>query len=243
MDRGDWYSTLAGVGFTHVYFNRHCWMDLDRLAEMGIKAFINITNGDDWSVKIGVWKDHPACGGYWLDDEGHEPDISRPNEPFEHWQERLEIRKHFYAVVRSLDTDILNHPVLEMMDNTATGDFPDRHPGWGFAYSSETHDLLLADIYPDYSNPGDKSKMIADMTKSWEKFISKYPKKQVIIQMIAKGHNYWPGYIRTQVDFWREKLGDDMGLCFYKQQLWHEGDAEGIQNEIKEVIREMKGVE
>lgn len=238
MDRTGWYDAFKEIGFTHVYFNRACWMDLDRLADMGIKAFINITGEKEehWKTVVADWIDHAACGGYWLDDEGHEPDISRRGEPFDNWQHRLEVRKRFYQVVRDMDSDKWNHPVMEIMDNTGTGDFPDRHPGWGLAYSSETHDLLLADIYPDYASPADKPKMIADMTKSWEKFISRYPEHQVIIQMIANGNKYWPGYIRTQYEFWSKRLGPEMGVCWYKQELWMK--SEEMRNEMKEVVRE-----
>ena len=121
---------------------------------------------------------------------------------------------------------------MELMDNTACGDVlnPDGssvYPGWKLAFSVDTHDLLLVDCYPDRQ---DKAKMIQDMENTWNKFVKIYPHEhQVIIQCIANGNNYWPGYIQTQYDFWKEKMASlefnnpykhNMGIAWYKQSLW-----------------------
>ena len=246
MDRPDWYDALGEMKFTHIYHNRACPMDMERLDRMGIKVIINYTgeSKSEWIDTYKEWNDKPVCGGSWLDDAGHEPDITRKGESYGNWNHRLEVRERFYQFIRGRDSDVFNKPVVEMMDNTATGDFPNEHPGWGLAYSGKTHNLLLPDIYPNYPNA---AKMIAAMNRSWNKFIKVYPREhQVIIQICAYGNSYWPGYIRTQYDFWKEKMASlefenpyrgPIGMCYYKQETIMQNEE--LQNEIREVNKEI----
>lgn len=248
MNRSDWYEALGQMKFTHLYHNRACGMDMDRLEQMGIKVIINYTgeSEEEWKQTYSDWADENICGGHWLDDSGHEPDITRHGESYENWKHRLEVRERFYKFIRTRDPDVFRHPVMEMMDNTATGDFPNEHPGWKIAFSEATHDLLLVDIYPDKPNIAE---MLVAMERSWNKFIKVYPHEhQVIIQMCAYGNSYWPGYIVTQYDYWKTKMASvefenpyrgPIGVCFYKQEtMMH---SKGMQREIQAVNEEVKG--
>ncbi len=69
---------------------------------------------------------------------------------------------------------------------------------------------------------------------------------QVIIQICAYGNSYWPGYIRTQYDFWKEKMASlefenpyrgPIGMCYYKQETIMQNEE--LQNEIREVNKEI----
>ena len=248
MNRPDWYEALGQIGFTHVYSNKACGMDWETLNNMGIKVIMTVTGEDE-----GVWEQFvidnmgkSVCGGYWHDDLGHEPDLLDP----ENWKERLRLRKHFYKIVRSIDTNKQEHPVMEMMNNTGKRDFtnPDgsyTYPGWEDAFSDDTHDLLLADIYPNATSIG---KMTEPMKRSWNKFIKVYPKKhQLIIQMCAYGDSYWDGYIWTQYNYWKNKFASadydnpyktPMGVCWYKQEEWMK--SEEMMKEMKDVVREVR---
>lgn len=242
MNRPDWYYALDEMKFTHVYSNKACGMDWKKLNEMGIKVIMTVTGEDvmQWAEFVEGNMGKEVCGGYWHDGLGHEPDITGPN---------LQLRKDFYNLVRSIDKDAYNHPVMEMMNSTGKWDFtnPDGsnvYPGWEDAFSDDTHDLLLADIYPDNTN---KEDMIRGMEQAWNKFIKIYPRKhQLIIQMIANGNNYWPGYAWTQYNFWKEKMaspefqnpyGGPIGACWYKQELWMK--SEEMQNEIARIHEEV----
>ncbi len=242
MNRPDWYKALGEIGFTHVYSNKACGMDWEVLDDMGIKVIMTVTgeSPSDWASFVRENMGKRVCGGYWHDNAGHEPDIEGPN---------LQLRKDFYRVVRSIDTDKQTHPVMEMMDNTGRRDFinPDGsyvYPGWELAFSDETHDLLLADIYPDAQGFGRMTEM---MNNSWNKFIKVYPKKhQLIIQMCAYGNNYWDGYIWTQYNYWRNKFKSfefknpykkPMGVCWYKQETWMQ--SEEMMHEMKGVVKEV----
>ncbi len=243
MNRPDWYEALGAVGFTHVYSNKACGMDWEVLDDMGIKVIMTVTgeSPSDWASFVRENMGKRVCGGYWHDNAGHEPDIEGPN---------LQLRKDFYRVVRSIDTDKQTHPVMEMMDNTGRRDFinPDGsyvYPGWELAFSDETHDLLLADIYPDAQGVG---RMTEKMSNSWNKFIKVYPRKhQLIIQMCAYGDSYWDGYIWTQYNYWRNHFRSleyknpyrtPMGVCWYKQEEWMK--SEGMMEEMRDVVREVK---
>lgn len=245
MNRPDWYAALGRIGFTHIYHNRACGMDMDRLERMGIKVIINYTGEDEagWLKTFNAWGNKIVCGGSWLDDSGHEPDISRRGEKFENWMHRLAVRVRFCKFIRDRSSDVFGNPVVEMMDNTGS-EFPGVHPGWSLAFSDKTHDLLLVDIYPDSTNPED---MISAMQRSWNKFIKVYPHKhQVVIQMCAYGNSYWPGYIRTQYNFWKAKMNSvefenpyktPMGVCWYKQETWMQ--SEEMMEEMRDVVKEV----
>ena len=115
---------MKDLKFTHAYGNRYDWPNYELVESMGMKVFVNIrgdieelTEQKIRNVVLGYenqkgkwvtgWKDRPGCGGYWCDQLGHEPDITNPP---------MEGRKWFYEIVRKYDSDIVNHPVMEMFD-------------------------------------------------------------------------------------------------------------------------------
>lgn len=223
---------MKDLGFTHAYGNRTGWPNYDEVERLGMKVFVNIR--DDISIDgirqmVLEYKDRPVCGGYWCDRLGHEPDITNPS---------MDLRKQFYNIVRACDPDAQNHPVMEMMNNTSSKDFPDgQYPGWEKAFSNETHDLLLFDCYP-----GMDEGAIQNMENTWNKFIKVFPKKhQVIPQMQAFG--YKKGGIWRQYNFWKEKMASaefdnpyrgQIGVCWYDDaSVRKDSDS---QQEIKEVI-------
>lgn len=228
------------LGGTHFYGNRYGWPDYDEVERLGMKVFINIH--DDITEKgireiVNRWKERPGCGGYWSDTAGgHEPDITNP---------ALEQRIRFYETVRKHDPDRQNHPVMEMFDMTATGEFPpEQHQGWSLAWSDKTHDLMLVDCYPSMSQP--RAEMRKSMERAFTLLINKHAhKNQVIIQM-GVYRFYEPGKVRFQYDFWKEKLASleydnpyrgEIGVAFYDDANVRR--EEEMQREIKEINREV----
>ncbi len=197
-------------------------INLARYKELLLKS---IPNEGEIQKAVNAWKDRPGCGGYWSDTLGHEPDIC--NQP-------LEERIRFYDTVRKYDPDIVNHPIIEMFDLTETGDFPpEQHQGWEKAYDERTLDLLLFDCY--VSDPSDE-KMREDIKMFHDKFAGKYCKNiQVIPQLNA--FNYRPGSIRVAYETWKELLGGEIGVAYYKDESIRENEE--MQEEIKRVNTEI----
>jgi len=249
-------SMMEDLRFTHAYGNRYDWPNYDEVERLGMKVFVNIrgdveelTEQKIRNVVFGYenqkgkwvtgWKDRPGCGGYWCDQYGHEPDICNQSKESREW---------FYKIVRKYDPDKQGHPVMEMFDNTATGDFPpEQHPGYTLAWSDLTHDIMLVDYYPDMSKSHDV--MREQMLRSWELLKEHAHKHQVIIQMIA-GASYERGKVRFQYEFWKEKMASvefdnpyrgKMGVCFYADSDIRKNTE--MQREIQEVNEEVaKGV-
>lgn len=222
---------MKDLQFTHAYGNRYDWPNYDEVERLGMKVFVNI-RGDVEELteeiirqRVNQWKDRPGCGGFWCDQLGHEPDITNPP---------MNRRIWFYETVRKYDPDIVNHPCMEMFDLTATGDFPpEKHQGWQKAYDEKTLDLLLFDCY--VSDPSDE-KMRKDITRFHNKFTGKYVKtRQVIPQLNA--FNYRPGSIRIAYEIWKELLGDEMGIAYYKDTEIRKNEP--MQQEIKKINSEI----
>lgn len=236
---------MKDLNFTHAYGNRYDWPNYDEVERLGMKVFVNIrgdveelTEQKIRNVVLGYenqkgkwvtgWKDRPGCGGYWCDQYGHEPDITNPS---------MESREWFYETVRKYDSDVMNHPVMEMFDLTGTGDFPpEKHQGWEKAYNEKTLDLLLFDCY--VSDQSDEQ-MRKEIRIFHDKFTGKFVKtRQVIPQLNA--FNYRPGSIRIAYEIWKELLGDKMGIAYYKDTEIRKNEP--MQQEIKEVnIEIMRG--
>ena len=220
---------MKDLNFTHAYGNRYYWPDHDEVERLGMKSFINIH--DDITENgireiVNEWKDRPGCGGYWSDTAGgHEPDITSP---------LMDERIRFYNTVRKYDLDIVNHPVMEMFDLTEADDFPDgQYQGWRDAYNEGTLDLLLFDCY--VSDPSDE-KIRKDIMKFHNKFTGKYCKNiQVIPQLNA--FKYRPGSIRIAYETWKEILGKEMGIAYYKDETVRRNEE--MQREIQEVNEEV----
>ena len=86
------------------------------------------------------WRDHQNLGGYWFI-SGHEPDITGTDPSFE---EHKKLRRDIYELVRRLDPDKWNHPVVIFYN--CTGKFA-HYPGWEEAFQAGDHDIYAADIY------------------------------------------------------------------------------------------------
>ncbi len=222
-------SMMKDLEFTHAYGNRYDWPNYNEVERLGMKVFVNIHDDiteNGIRVMVNKWKDRPGCGGFWSDHFGHEPDITNPP---------MERRIWFYDIVRKYDSDIVNHPVMEMFDLTETGAFPpEQHQGWQKAYDERTLDLLLFDCY--VSDPSDK-KMMDDIIKFHNKFTGKYCKNiQVIPQLNA--FKYRTGSIRIAYETWKNLLGNEMGIAYYDDASIRKNEE--LQNEIKEVNKEVR---
>lgn len=221
-------SMMKDLEFTHAYGNRFGWPDYDEVERLRMKVFVNIRDDiTENGIKemVNQWKNRPVCGGYWCDHLGHEPDITNP---------LMDERIRFYNTVRKYDSDIINHPVMEMFDLTEADDFPDgQYQGWRDAYNEETLDVVLFDCY--VSDPSDK-KMMDDIIMFHNKFTKKYCKNvQVIPQLNA--FKYRPGSIRVAYETWKNLLGNEMGIAYYDDASIRRGEE--LQNEIREVNKEI----
>lgn len=91
------------------------------------------------------WRNHPNLGGYWFI-SGHEPDITGYEPSFE---ENKKLRREQYELVRKLDPDAWNHPVVIWYN--CTGQFA-HYPGWQNAFPTPEEgvdcNIYAADVYP-----------------------------------------------------------------------------------------------
>ena len=235
----DMWKDLKG---THFYGNRWGWPDYELAEELGLKVFLNIRGEDGPPTEeeirgiVLTWKDRPVTGGYWSDQLGHEPDITNPS---------MGERIRFYNTVRRYDPDgIQDRPVMEMMDMTEADDFPDGlYPGWKYAFSDLTHDVLLFDCYP---NAGDSDeKIIADMQRAWDKFIKVYPHENQVIPQISVT-SYRKGFIWLQYRFWNEKMSSaefdnlfrgKISFAYYKDEAVRYNEE--MHDELREINEEI----
>lgn len=254
---------MKDLGFTHAYGNAFDWPDYSTLRELGLKAFICISAEepeDEAYVRMIVeqYKDDPVTGGYWNEAMGHEPDIVGVS---------IEKRKWFYDLVRSIDPDKFNHPVMEMFNMTRVWDAPDpakdqkirewegkypeliefrmesvawRYPGWENAFSNETHDLLLFDCYPQVH------RFDADIELGFA-FIDEFADThQAIPQMKAffDEGEYMPDFLIKQYNAWKEKYQEFdnpykeyVAVGFYKDETIRQSGD--FQEQIRRINEEV----
>lgn len=256
-------SMMKDLGFTHAYGNRMGWPDYNECERLGMKVFVNVRDDnnmpsdefirktvagytDDKGKFIPGWKDRPVCGGYWSDSVGgHEPDIT--NQPPSDIQRYLDQRKRFYDIVRSLDPDVTNHPVMEMFDCTEYDDFAGHpYPGWKLAYSDKTHDLLVVDIYC-YAETDEPMKK--EITTLFRKLVKPYAHTHQVVPQI-NAIKYRPGSIWCAYDTWKSLLSSDefdnpyrsakVSLAYYKDETVRKDGA--MQVEIRAVNKEIMNV-
>ena len=242
-------SMMKDLGFTHAYGNRMGWPDYNECERLGMKVFVNVRDDDNMPSDkfirdtVNEYKDRPVTGGYWSDSVGgHEPDIT--NQPPSDIQRYLDQRKRFYDIVRSIDPDVTNHPVMEMMNCTEYDDFAGHpYPGWKLAYSNETHDLLIVDIY--CFSDSDEA-MRKEITSLFRKLVKPYAHTHQVVPQI-NAIKYRPGSIWCAYDTWKELLSSDefenpyrsarVSLAYYKDETVRK-DSD-MQVEIKAVNKEI----
>lgn len=222
------------LGGTHFYGNAFDWPDYSLVRDIGLKVFVCISAEgpeDEAYVRMIVeqYKDDPVTGGYWNESMGHEPDIVGVS---------IEVRKWFYDLVRSIDPDKQNHPVMEMFNMTHKFSI---YPGWEDAFSNETHDLLLFDCYPEVAH------FDRGITLGFG-FINEFADShQAIPQMKAffDEGEYMPDFLIKQYEAWKEKYqkfnnpyAPYVAVCFYKDQTIR--NSADFQRQIKYINEETK---
>lgn len=223
------------LGGTHFYGNAFDWPDYSLVRDIGLKVFVCISAEgpeDEAYVRMIVeqYKDDPVTGGYWNESMGHEPDIVGVS---------IEKRKWFYDLVRSIDPDRQNHPIMEMFNMTHKFG---PYPGWEDSFDDRTHDLLLYDCYPQVH------RFDADIELGFG-FIDEFAKThQAIPQFKAffDEGEYMPDFLIRQYSAWVEKYkvfdnpyAPYVAVCFYKDEtIRMSGD---FQRQIRIINNEVMG--
>lgn len=112
-----------------------------------VKLIMYLKTDDLGTIRDEVirWRNHSHLGGYWLI-SGHEPDITG-NEPSIEENRRLRIAQ--YNLIRELDPDAWNHPVVIFYDMTSCVGWD--YPGWEKAFPMPEEgvdcDVFIIDCY------------------------------------------------------------------------------------------------
>lgn len=134
-----------GYGGTHIvgFMER---FKPDWLDGYKVKLIMYLKTDDLGKIEDEViqWRNHPNLGGYWFI-SGHEPDITGTEPSFE---EHKKLRREIYKLVRRLDPNAWDHPVVIWYN--CTGTFA-HYPGWQNAFPTPEEgvdcDIYAADIY------------------------------------------------------------------------------------------------
>lgn len=214
-----------------------------------IKLVLYLKTDDLGVIRDAVlkWRDHPNLGGYWFI-SGHEPDITGGEPSF---MEHKKLRRKQYELVRFLDPDKWNHPV--MIFYNCTGAFA-HYPGWQNAFPTREEgrdcDIFLADIYANRCDGNTDYEGLKRAAEDLVKIGLARSDGQQFIPCLGAFVN--PGCkaasLLEQWEFWvewyREQTGEELrGVAYY-----FSGDgstAEGIysnerlQREAKEINKRL----
>jgi len=191
-------------------------------------SYLKMDSFDDDTLKARVeeQKDHLNNGGWWTI-RGHEPD-AQPTWP-DKWQADQKRRIEEYQMIREIDKDPWNHPVVSVMD--MTGHF-NNYPGWDYAFTGEDHDVFLIDCYARNDDGTLDLKGIEAGARLVEIGLSR--SKGQFIPCIAAyryAHTELPPVVE-QFEWWNEHFGPLKACAFWSSGVG-QGQVIGVYEDEK----------
>lgn len=229
------------LGGTHIIgFHEPCRPDWYPPHPIKLVSYLKMDSFDDAKLKARVEeaKNHPNNGGWWTI-RGHEPD-AQPNYP-DGYKTEIDRRIEEYEMIRAIDTDPWEHPVICVMD--MTGHF-NGYPGWDYAFTGKDHDVFFIDCYASDPDGSLDVEGIETGARLVEIGLSRSAGQFIPCISAFRMMNDNPPPVVEQFDWWNSHFGPLKACAFWSSGIGQAEvigvyEDERIAEEVKEVNKKL----